>query len=572
VVRRRGREISPFSFSGGFMNRVHSHGPRDARLMVVGMAPEKHEHIDGRPFTGPSGVLLDKALHANGIHRKNVFATNISEVSLSEFGSQSLYDIPKPFLEVELQRLKREISEVNPHVILMLGDEPGHYITGRQPHGITKWRGSIVPSSIVPGFKCVNAQHPAFFIRGMWRWLTIFQEIDVKRAVQQLENRKMPIHNDVLHVGPSFRQVIDFIEHCKRSSELCLDIETVAWSRNKMGHIGCLGLGVTDAEAMSIPFSYNPGASYWSLSEEALIWKALAKLLEDPSIGKIGQNYSFDWIYLWKFGIFPASPYIDTMLLHHCLYSDWGSAEDFFGKKKQLEKPGHSLAFINSQYTLYPYYKDDGKVWAGKGDIKEWWRYNARDVVQTMKCARAMCAEAKRDGLWDFFQEYYMAQFIHTLRLEWDGTEIDVLVRAEALKTTSEEIDQLQKELDTKVGYELNVASPKQLKKLIYTEMKLPVQKHRKTGKVTLDKDAINKLAHRWQSDVLLKIQELRKLRDFKSDVLEQQLDERGHIHTHYRQGGTNGARWSSARSIMGSGTNLQNVPRKGIARKLFLP
>lgn len=554
------------------MKRVKGHGPRDAKLMVVGMAPEKNEHMDGRPFTGPSGKLLDAALFANGVSRKNVYATNVSEVSLSEFGTQSLYDVPDDFMKEELQRLSREIIEINPHVILMLGDEPGHYITGRQPHGITKWRGSIVPSSIVPGFKCVNAQHPAFFIRGMWRWLTIFQEIDVKRAVQQLDSRKMPVYTDMLHVGSSFRQTMDFIEHCRRFSELCLDIETVAWSRTKMGHIGCLGIGVADDEAMSIPFSYNPGASYWTPAEEAQIWKALARLMEDPNIGKIGQNYSFDWIYLWKFGIYPASPFIDTMLLHHCLYSDWGSAEDFLGKKKQLTKPGHSLAFINSQYNLYPFYKDDGKIWNGKGDIKAWWRYNARDVVQTMKAAHAMEYEAKKDGLWDFFQEYYMDQFIHTLRVEWDGTEIDVVIREEALKQATEEIDECQEDLDKAVGYKLNVASGKQLRKLIYKELKLPIQLHKKTKKVTLDKEAINKLAHRWQNPVLKQILNIRQLRDYKSDVLEQQVDERNHIHTHYRQGGTNGARWSSARSIMGGGTNLQNVPRKGIARRLFLP
>jgi DNA polymerase-1 len=409
-------------------------------------------------------------------------------------------------------------------------------------------------------------------MRGMWRWLTVFQEIDVKRAVEQMVDRRMPVHFDLLHVAPSRSQVIEFIEHCKEKNELCLDIETVAWSRTKMGHIGCVGIGVDDNEAMSIPFSYHPGASYWSLNEEISVWKALTSLLENPNIGKIGQNYSFDWIYFWKYGIFPASRYIDTMLLHHELYPDWGSAEDFLGKKKQLEKPGHSLAFINSQYTTFPYYKDDGKVWNGKGDIKEWWRYNARDVVQTMKVAHAMRHEAIKDGLWQHFQEYYMDSFIHTLRLEWDGCEIDLLVRMEALAETNTEINTMQKDLDERVGYSLNVGSPKQLKKLIYTEMKLPIQKHRKTGKVTLDKEAISKLAHRWQNETLIKIQELRKLRDYKSDVLEQDLDEEGKIHTHYRQGGTNGARWSSTRSIMGNGTNFQNIPRKGLARRLFLP
>ena len=161
------------------MQRIKGQGKSDAKIFIVGMAPEKNEALQNKPFVGWSGQCLDRALSANGVNRDDVFVTNISEVPLYEFGREvtRLSQLPKPFIDPELQRLKREIFSVRPNIIICLGDEPSSYLTSKD--GITKWRGSILPCSLVPGFKCLVTIHPAWIQRGMWRWLTIFQSIDI---------------------------------------------------------------------------------------------------------------------------------------------------------------------------------------------------------------------------------------------------------------------------------------------------------------------------------------------------------------------------------------------------------
>src|SRR5712691_8724087 len=107
---------------------------------------------------------------------------------------------------------------------------------------------------------------------------------------------------------------------------------------------------------------------------------------------------------------------------------------------------------------------------------------------------------------------------------------------------------------------------------LLYEVQAHKVQKNRKTKRPTADKHALAHFANKTGDDVLVWIQELRAALDLKGDIVDQKLGEDNRMHTHYKQGGTDTNRWSSVKSILGTGTNLQNIPSKGIARQLFIP
>jgi DNA polymerase I-like protein with 3'-5' exonuclease and polymerase domains len=271
--------------------------------------------------------------------------------------------------------------------------------------------------------------------------------------------------------------------------------------------------------------------------------------------------------------IYPRNIGIDTMLLHHCLYPDFGGTEDFFDKKRNDAKPGHSLRFINSQYTRSPFYKDDRKIWTHKlGLIESFWRYNCMDVMVTFEAAMKMLDEAQARNLWDFYRKFYNRPFPHTVRIEWEGTLIDQEKRRVVLEETIDELNAMTEELASLVGHPLNIWSTVQMKQLLYSEMGFAPKHHRKKGHITADKATLEYFAAKNNDPRLELILKMRKLADMKSDVLESKLGDDGRMHTHYKLGGTDGARWSSTKSILGSGTNLQNVPRKGVARSLFLP
>jgi DNA polymerase I-like protein with 3'-5' exonuclease and polymerase domains len=189
-----------------------------------------------------------------------------------------------------------------------------------------------------------------------------------------------------------------------------------------------------------------------------------------------------------------------------------------------------------------------------------------------------MLTEAEERNLTEFYKEFYIKPFLHSLRMEWDGLLVNVEERDKQLKEANSREKILQDWINKKVGYELNVMSHKQMVKFLYKEQQYPpvlAKKANKKGEriTTTDKFAMDKLSARFPEHEVLKwIVELRNLRDYRSDILTQILDEENKIHTHYKLGGTDGARWSSTRSILGNGSNLQNIRRDSDARKLFLP
>lgn len=547
---------------------VPASGPLNASIAIVGMAPAADEVRTGIPFMGASGMILNKSLQKLGLSREKVYVTNIHDSFLAP--GASLFSLPEQTRKVSVERLKRELEQVNPNVIIPLGDEPLYFLCNLR--GIQKWRGSILPSTLVHGKKCVPSVHPAWIVRGMWKWEPVFTHIDLARAVEESKDATLalPIRNAI--TGPSLNTVLDYINECYKHEILSVDIEVYGYSPTGTGEIACIGIGFRPDEACCIPIVHAGGRPYWDVHSEAVIWRALARLLQDPKIKKVGQNLAFEWIYFWLHNIYPSNMWIDTMLLHHTLYPDFGGTEDAWGRKSKKDEPGHSLAFINSHCTRTPYYKDDGRRWTPNMGDHAFWKYNAMDVMVTLECAEYLKKECDEEGLWDFYVEYQQAPFLHTCRAEWYGVAIDPEKRAAASVELGNDIVRLQDQIDQKLGYHLNVQSPKQMQDLLYKKMNLKVQKKRKTGKATADAATLRKFAEQTQDEVLVWIQELRKAQDLKGDIVDQKLGPDGRMHTHYKQGGTDTNRWSSVRSILGTGTNLQNVPSRGIARSLFLP
>lgn len=550
--------------------RVKGHGNKNAKIVVVSMAPAREEVAIGIPMVGPSGRLLNSALLSKNIRREDIYVTNVLEFPLP-WGGSIFRDVSYEKRNQEIQRLKRELETIKPNVVFALGDEPLQVLTGN--NGITKWRGSILGSSIIPGLKVIPSLHPAWILRGMWKWTPVFRDIDLARVVEESQwpDIKLPKRDAI--TGPSFRTAIDYLEHLNddcvsNDKPLAFDIETVGYKE-----IGCTSFCNNIHQAISIPFVREDLRPYWSMSEEMEIWRCIGKLLQNPKTKKIGQNVGFDWIHHWRVRVYPYPMFIDTMHLHHCLYLDFGKVGNPFGiGPKRFDEPGHGLGFINSQYTKTPYYKDDGRGWNPSMGLHKWWIYNAMDSMVTLDCAIQMMNEAIDDGLWEFYQKYYVRPFLPTLRMEWYGITIDTNLRDEVRKQMELRIQELSKEINDAVGFKINVNSPKQMQDLLYNKKGYQTRTNKKTGKPTVDKYALEYFADKYQDPVLLKMKELRQIEDLKGDLIDQQLGEDGRMHSHFNIGGAGGARWSSTKSILGTGINFQNLPRKGVARRLFLP
>jgi uracil-DNA glycosylase len=127
---------------------VFSQGTPRASLMLVGEQPGDREDLEGEPFVGPAGRVLDEALEAAGIARQAVYLTNaVKHFRHEQRGKRRLHVKPelrhlaacRPWLEAEM-------AVVAPSVVVCLGASAGRSVLGR-PVRIGAERGVVVPDS-----------------------------------------------------------------------------------------------------------------------------------------------------------------------------------------------------------------------------------------------------------------------------------------------------------------------------------------------------------------------------------------------------------------------------------------
>lgn len=143
---------------------VCGEGLRQAQLMIVGEQPGDQEDLAGRPFVGPAGQLLDKALAAAGIARAEAWVTNaVKHFKHEPRGKRRLHKTPNAG-EVTACRwwLDAERSLVKPKVILALGATAGHGVLGRKP-AVMQERGQPIPQP--DGSVVLLTVHPSFLLR-----------------------------------------------------------------------------------------------------------------------------------------------------------------------------------------------------------------------------------------------------------------------------------------------------------------------------------------------------------------------------------------------------------------------
>lgn len=163
-------------------NLVFGEGNPDAQLVFIGEAPGEDEDLQGRPFVGRAGQLLDKILASVNIRRDEVYITNI--VKYRPPGNRN----PKPE-EVAASEplLLRQLELLRPQLIATLGNVPTQHFL-KTAEGITKTRGKWFEwrdIRILPLF------HPAYLLRnpsrehGSPKWL-MWQ--DMKLLKEALDN------------------------------------------------------------------------------------------------------------------------------------------------------------------------------------------------------------------------------------------------------------------------------------------------------------------------------------------------------------------------------------------------
>src|SRR3984885_2575997 len=143
---------------------VFGEGPQTARVMLVGEQPGDKEDLTGKPFVGPAGQMLDRALEEAGIDRETVYVTNaVKHFKFLPRGKFRLHQKPNT-AEIKACRpwYERELASIRPQLVVAMGATAAQSVFGKITP-INKNRGRLI--DLQDGIKALVTVHPSYLLR-----------------------------------------------------------------------------------------------------------------------------------------------------------------------------------------------------------------------------------------------------------------------------------------------------------------------------------------------------------------------------------------------------------------------
>ncbi len=351
----------------------------------------------------------------------------------------------------------------------------------------------------------------------------------------------------------------DFLAKLRQQKCISLHHETTnIWPR--WAEIVGFSFAFQDDEAWYLPVRAPAGEPCLDLRPTL---QALRPVLEDPAVEKLGQNLKYDMIVLRSAGIELAGAAFDSMVAGYLL--DPGQRN-------------HNLNDLAKRYLHHATIKIEELIGTGKNQkrmdqvpVPQVADYAGEDALLPLRLRPILAEKLAQANLDDLFHQLEMPLVDVLVELEYNGIRVDVDRLAELSRSYGTRIDALQQEICELAGHPLNVASPKQLQQVLFTELKLPVTKKTKTGPST-DAGVLEELARVHPLPAkLLEYRQYAKLKSTYVDALPQMVHPAtGRVHASFNQHVTATGRLSS------SDPNLQNIPVRTEAgreiRSAFVP
>ena len=369
--------------------------------------------------------------------------------------------------------------------------------------------------------------------------LEIFKELEFKTFAREIASSNSDVHKEACYKtisGPA--DFKDFIKELKRKLEFVLDIETT--SEQPM-----------EAALVGISFCWKEGEAYYiALSNISEALKELKPILEDEKIKKIGQNIKYDKLVLSNYGIEVRGITHDTMIASYLL------------NPSRMSHGLDDLAFEYLDHKMTPINELLGtgkkKVTMDMVDVEKVSMYSCADSDVTLRLKNIFEKELLKKELDSLFNDIELPLVDVLSDMEKNGVKIDVDFLKETSIEMEKELSGLIKDIYGIAGEEFNINSPKQLSKILFEKLGLPIVKKTKTGAST-DVEVLERLSslHALPKE-LLRYRELSKLKSTYVDALPELINKKtGRLHTSFNQAVTATGRLSS------SNPNIQNIPVK---------
>jgi DNA polymerase-1 len=355
-------------------------------------------------------------------------------------------------------------------------------------------------------------------------------------------------------IDANYESVLDqarfeqWLQRLREAKEFAIDTETTSVDYMQAELVG-ISLCLEPGEACYIPLMHRYENAPQQLDKTAVL-AALKPVLEDPAIGKIGQNIKYDGHVFFGEGIRIRGIAHDTMLESYVL---------------------NSTASRHNMDALAKYYLDHDTIHytdiAGKGvkqktfdqvEIEPASDYAAEDADVTLRLHRVLNPALNEDEkLNRVYREIEMPLVEVLLDVEQNG----VLIDQDMLRSQGKEIDQKLGQIETEIyqqaGEVFNLSSPKQIQAIFFEKLELPVLRKTPKGQPSTAEDVLEELAADYEIPaLLLEHRSLNKLMSTYIDKLPQEINAKtGRVHTSYQQAVASTGRLSS------TSPNLQNIP-----------
>ncbi len=371
-------------------------------------------------------------------------------------------------------------------------------------------------------------------------------ELESNKIETQNLEKQQTVNNKNYYLINSLDEIDKWIEEAEEVGEVAVDTETTSLDPHQADLVG-ISLCSKIGKACYIPVGHK---SPKCLKKEAVI-KKLKKILEDPSIKKIGQNIKFDFIVFYKCGI-TLSSMEDTMLMSYVL--DAGNNRHNMDTLSEIHLGHKTISFKEMVGT------GKKEINFSEVELDKAKDYAAEDADVTFRLYKKFVKNLKSEKMINIYEIFEKPLIKILAFMEIEGVEIDSKFLKSLSSKFEKKIQKLEKEVFKISKKEFNIASPKQLGEIIYNDLKIAGLKKTKKGSFATSASVLEDLAFKGHEfpKLILNWRQVSKLKNTYSDALPEHLNPNTkRVHTSFLLAATTTGRLAS------SDPNLQNIPIK---------
>lgn len=549
-------------------NNVGTYIGNNAKVLFLFESPTFQADLDNRITAGPVMELFKQYLINAGISFDDIAITYMVHCFSGTPNKDHEFKltnnpVKKTYYENCRHYLDDVLKEVQPKLVVCVGDRPTKYFLGDTKAKLFNVYGAIVKSPLynVDTF-CIMDMY-TLYMKTQYRCYGTKSFEFIKNFIDGIQPTMLPTNCTIVTDKGTLNHMLDRL---LKSPKTAVDIETNGLNFMEDKIVGT-GFALNKEESFYIPlYKYDEKLiPYWNQSTEDEIKSDLYKFFMNETL-KIAYNGQFDFKFIRKYlglkRINNAS--FDVMLASHLLNENLNGMRTL----KLL-----SILFTDMggyESVLYNWLRENKitKDNMYQAPVEILGKYCCLDTLATYRLYSKFDIQLEREGLLHLFNTLTMPLQKVLMDVEYDGVQVDI-VHLQALESTNKKM--LENQLSIirgKVGDpNFNVNSTQQLADLLFNKLGCKVVRTTATGAPATDKATIEKYAKK--HSVLQDILDYKKKRTETSTFLtgmKALLDKNNKVHTSYLLHGTDSGRLSS------TNPNLQNIPREKNVKNLYIP